>query len=182
MNEFEDHAPQAWIGAYHDGELSGQRLRQVEAHLATCAECRARLEAQHSLSNLLQTDVPARGNQTADRFVSQVMLRLPPAPQTPPQPSFWRAVWKLTPVVLLSMWAFTQAILVAAMLGLAVIDRTVPGWLSGWDAVTVLPGLSAGYLLPALQLLLFEVAFTLLVTGLLWGWLASWWAVNRQLK
>ena len=43
-----------WLGAYHDGELRGRRLQQVETHLAHCAACRAELEELRALSALLQ--------------------------------------------------------------------------------------------------------------------------------
>jgi len=45
-----------WIGAYHDGELRGARLLQVESHLLDCAACQAELDALSALSTLLQED------------------------------------------------------------------------------------------------------------------------------
>jgi anti-sigma factor RsiW len=35
-----DEHVHAWLEAYHDGELHGRRLEQVEDHLARCVECR----------------------------------------------------------------------------------------------------------------------------------------------
>ena len=47
-----------WLNAYLDGELHGARLRQVENHLAECAECRAELDECAELSALLQRNRP----------------------------------------------------------------------------------------------------------------------------
>ena len=47
-----------WISAYHDGELHGDRLRWVEAHLHTCADCQAELAALQNLAVRLQASPP----------------------------------------------------------------------------------------------------------------------------
>ena len=57
----------AYLGAYHDGELRGRRLRQVEAHLAHCATCRAELERLRALAALpWVTPVVGNGQQPFD--------------------------------------------------------------------------------------------------------------------
>ena len=81
-----------WLGAYHDGELKGLRLRQVEAHLAQCAACRVDLEKLQALGALLQESPAATGLMPPDRFVAQVGLRLP---RRPTQPAWQRALESL---------------------------------------------------------------------------------------
>ncbi len=116
----------AWLAAYHDGELHGRRLQQVEAHVAECSACRAELERMRTVSTLLQ-EYPAAENLTpADRFVAQVGLRLPRDPvhtrgalgASVAHP--WRRAlevcWQLIPVGLIGAWAFVQAVLVVSCL------------------------------------------------------------------
>ncbi len=40
------------IGAFHDGELDSAMRREVEQHLAVCADCRAELESLRRMSGL----------------------------------------------------------------------------------------------------------------------------------
>ena len=42
-----------WLGPYHDGELHGARLRQVEQRLSECTECKNELEEMKELSAFL---------------------------------------------------------------------------------------------------------------------------------
>lgn len=105
----------AWLTAYYDGELSGRRLREVEAHLAACEECRARLEDMAALSALL-LDAPEPLNLTPpERFVAQVQLQLPRRPVEPGCRR--RAVdlsWNLAPLAVFAVWAFFQAVVVVS--------------------------------------------------------------------
>jgi hypothetical protein len=192
----------AWLGAYHDGELQGRQLRQVEAHLADCGPCRAELEGLQALATLLQ-ESPAAGDLTPpDRFVAQVGLRLP---RRPKRPAWQRALytgWRLTPLGLLGAWAFVQAtlavagvVLVALRLGLGgdLVAGLLPASPGGlWLAEIFdlsgagLNGVAQG----ALRLLQgggplgWGVVLnlgSLGVIGLLyWSWLASWWARRRH--
>ena len=73
-----------WLPAYHDGELSPERQRQVEKHLQACPDCLAELEALDGLSALLKVErMPER--ISPERFAAQVQLRLPRS--LPPQAS-----------------------------------------------------------------------------------------------
>ena len=60
-----------WLGPYHDGELHGARLRQVEQHLSECTECKNELEEMKGLSALLHEAPPAAHFLPTERFVSQ---------------------------------------------------------------------------------------------------------------
>lgn len=190
-----------WLGAYHDGELRGLRLRQVEIHLARCATCRAELERLRALTALLQESPAAKGLTPPERFVAQVGLRLS---RRPVQPTWQRALeigWRVTPMGLLGAWAFVQAVFVVAWVVLVALQLGLGGDVPVWllPASQQRPSLSELFSLSSaslgdigrmmLQLLsgrgLWGWGFTLnlaslVVIGLLyWSWLASWWA-RRQ--
>ena len=65
-----------WLNAYLDGELHGNRLQHVEAHLAECRACQSELKALERLSGLLH-EIPAPEFTSPERFAAQVNLRLP---------------------------------------------------------------------------------------------------------
>ncbi len=90
-----------WLSAYHDGELRGLRLRQVEQHLATCLSCQAELEALQNLSALLQISDPAVVFLPAGRFAANLALQLPRRPQRTQLQSAIASRWWLVPVSLL---------------------------------------------------------------------------------
>lgn len=98
-----------WLNAYHDGELRGSRLRQVEAHLAECEACQAELESLEGLSALLQ-EVPAP--KITDRFVAQVNLRMPHKPATVSRKQIGEVGWWMLPVGILASWIFVNVALV----------------------------------------------------------------------
>jgi len=45
-----------WLGAYLDGELQGNRLQAVEAHLQTCKACRDELQGLRGLAEMFHED------------------------------------------------------------------------------------------------------------------------------
>ena len=161
----------AWVSAYHDGELYGARLFQVETHLRDCPACRAELEALKALSTLLQK-TPAMPVRTApERFVAQVRLRTRPH-LTPPAPLRTRqAGWLLVPLSLLGLWAFLQAVLLLSRLVLIALPLFggLPGIQTEW-----FPGQMTA------QLFVLDIALTAVLAALLWGWLAGWWAARSK--
>ena len=192
----------AWLGAYHDGELQGRRLYQVEAHLAQCATCRAELENLRALAGLLQTSPAAEGLTPPERFVAQVGLQLPRRPEQ----TAWRRgleiSWRLAPLGLLGAWAFVQAVsfvagmvFVALRLGLGgdVTARLLPTAPQGPSLAEILtiPGAGLNDVGQVMLRLLerggplgWGFALNLLslaLIGLLyWSWLATWWARRRH--
>ena len=94
-----------WLNAYHDGELHGNRLHHVEAHLAECEACQKELESLASLSNLLH-EVPVPEFTTPERFAAQVKLRLPPKKVAVSRRQILEAGWWMIPVGLLTAWVF----------------------------------------------------------------------------
>jgi hypothetical protein len=199
----------AWLGAYHDGELWGLRLQQVEAHLAQCATCRADLKRLQALAALLQESPVAENLTPPERFVAQVGLRLPRRPEQPAAAAWQRALeigWQLAPLGLLGAWVFVQAVftmagavLVALRMGLGgdMVAGLLPASQQGpsLSEIFSLSGASLGDVgRIVLQLLgsggplgwgITLNLVSLVVIGLLyWSWLASWWArrQHRQLR
>ncbi len=193
----------AWLQAYHDGELQGRRLRQVNTHLEHCEMCLAELEELQTLTALLQTSPAPQNLIQPDRFVAQVGLRLP---RRPTQPTWKRALetgWRLIPVGLLGAMVFVQAVFLTSNLVIGALDFG----LGGDVAAALLPASQQGsWLNDVLNLSsanladLGQIVIQLLNEGgpLGWGvtlnlaamfvigllylsWLASWWA-RRQHK
>jgi len=191
----------AWLGAYHDGELHGRRLHQVETHLAQCAACRAELESLRALTRLLQASPAAVGIAPPERFVAQVGLRMPRRPAQSPWRKGLEIGWRLAPPGLLGAWAFIEAAFTVASIVLLALRLG-----AGGDLIAgLLPAGSQAFRLADMLSLsdasLREVGrvalevwegggplgwgFTLnlvssAVIGLLYcSWLATWWA-RRQ--
>jgi len=190
-----------WLEAYHDGELKGRRLEQVEAHLAVCAACRAELEKLQALTAMLQTNPPASNLMPPERFVAQVGLRLARRPVAPAWQRTLEAGWRLVPVGLLGAWAFVQTMFIVAG---AVVWASKLGF--GGNLISRLaPAPQGEFLLNELSRfstldldVVGEMALRTLRGGSLWrgdivwqlalsvaigllylSWLASWW-VRRQ--
>jgi len=156
-------APSEWrrlekvMGAYHDGELQGRRLRQVEAHLAECPTCRAELERLRALATLLQ-ESPAPADLTSpDRFVAQVGLRLPRRPERTVWERGLEIGWRMAPLGLLGAWAFVETAFFVAEVVLIALQVGVGGDFLArfrWDALRkVRPTLLAQILsLPGIDL------------------------------
>jgi predicted anti-sigma-YlaC factor YlaD len=186
-----------WLGAYHDGELQGRRMQQVEAHLADCAACRAELEELQALTALLQESPAPEYRTSPERFAAQVGLRLPRRPVQPTWKTILETGWRLTPVGLLGAWAFVQSVFVVATvvlyaLQIGTLGETITAWLPplGESWLAQISRLSSASLneagsavLNLLSLLSWSTVLSfgvLGVIGLLYlSWLASWWA-RRQ--
>ena len=162
-----DHVT-AWLAAYHDGELTGRRAQQVEAHLVECAPCRAELASLRALSALLQASPAADGIVPPEQFVAQVGLRLPRRPQRPFGQRMTLVAWRLVPFALLGTWLFLQMVFAVAW-----IVQLVPGLAPGMD---FLPLSVAGVRRLAMANLIVPMALALLY----WSWLASWWVSRRE--
>lgn len=169
-----DEHIQAWLEAYHDGELHGRRLQQVEDHLARCAECRREMERLNTLSALLQEN-PAPGNlMPPERFVAQVGLRLPRRQEGEGRQRVFKAGWQMIPLVLFGAWVFVQALFI--MMGLLLVGLSL-----GLGDIAGQPVLNT---LNRSELLAWSVGLNFAlsaVIGLLYlSWLASWWVGRRH--
>ncbi|MGZ6346772.1 MAG: anti-sigma factor family protein [Anaerolineales bacterium] len=191
----------AQLNAYLDGELQGRRLRDMETHLVSCAECRKELGELRRVSERLQTDIRVEA-LSAERFISQLTLSLPRRPQLDRQPKSMSPAWWLIPAGLLMGWVFIQTVYTLTDLVTAANFTGVLGSASGWlgsgqesvwlGAATTLFG---GQLLaqPALGLLnSVSVSVSNFFIGyvwqagivlLYWTWLGTWWLRrNRRSK
>ncbi len=186
-----------WLAAYHDGELRGRRLRQVEDHLAECAACRAELNELQCLSALLRESPVAEGLLSPERFVAQVGLRLPRRPTKPAWQRTLEAGWRLAPAGLIGTWAFVQAVFIVAsavLIALQVCGIDVLGLQQAAHHQTWLTAglnfLGAGFspttltVLNTLDVLIWGLTIyltaTLAIVLLYWSWLASLWARRRH--
>jgi predicted anti-sigma-YlaC factor YlaD len=159
-----------WIGAYYDGELHGERLHSVDAHLATCPDCRTALQALPGLSAWLQTSPPAATRTSPEQFMAQVGLRLG---RTPPRDRerLRQATGLWLPLGIVALWALAQAVL-------AVMGGALLVW---WG---LRPELATDILaepaLAVIDLILLNAALTVTAAGLVWGCLAAWWAARDR--
>ncbi len=180
----------AWLEAYHDGELRGRRFVQVEAHLEKCRKCIEELEKLSSLSALLQENPSASHLTTPDRFVARVGLYLPRRPHQSSWLRRLRGSWYLVPIGLLSAWAFLQTVMIVAG-GLNVARRIG----LGEDLViSLIPAQQEGIITDISQFVLdilgvgrsfgLGVSLNLLLPaaiGLIYlAWLAGWWVSQPQ--
>jgi anti-sigma factor RsiW len=191
-------AMRSLLNAYLDGELQSTRLQEMELHLASCESCRNELTELHLVSTLLQ-DAPSPEFMNTERFVSNLVLRLPRQTlhSLPPKPG--QLAWWLIPAGLMGAWVFVQTVFILSNL-VAVAQTTslfgqVATWLNvgqqtAWFAVlTSFFRTQAGGLQPTLSVLNgLNILGVNLVDGFLWqalivllywSWLFAWWLLRR---
>jgi predicted anti-sigma-YlaC factor YlaD len=165
MIQMKQHV-EKWLAAYHDGELDGKQLKQVEAHLEACQPCRRELEKLAVLRSLLLLSPEPEGLLPAERFVAQVGLRLPRRSHQTPLRQGLGLAWRAVPFFLFTAWIFIQVVI------------TQSGWLQAlvdlglWDELATL---GASAVPDAGTLLLWDLALSGLIGIALLGWVASWW-------
>ena len=186
-----------WLNAYHDGELKGKRLQQVEEHLIECEACQAELESLQGLSALLQ-DVPAPEFPSPERFATQVNLLLPQKRTSTPNSHLFEVGWWMIPVGLLAAWVFIST---AALLGDAVsvaknfgiLDSTTASFITTpSETVEVTSTLGQFGMLQGSSLqwaettesftrgLFPQIVLQVAVALLYLGWFATWWARHTR--
>jgi hypothetical protein len=186
-----------WLGAYHDGELKGHRLRQVEGHLSQCTACSAELDQLQMLRELLQENPIAEGLMPAERFVAQVGLRMVRRPEKPPWQRVLETGWRLAPAGLIGAWAFVQAVFIVAGIALIVLQVGVGIDVLGLEGVPRDTWLTAGlgflgaelsdaswtvlHLLNTLgQGVVLYLIATIVIGLVYWSWLATLWARHQH--
>ena len=189
------------LNAYLDGELHGNRLRQMQSHLAACADCQNELKELRRISDLLR-EAPAPEFRPVERFVANLTLSLARRTQTnrPTKPG--SLLWWLVPAGLLGAWFFvrtafvlTDIISVAGATGLL---GQANSWLSGGGQQSIwfaaVSWLSGSQVSPAGQAmlgllnavnvfggnLLDGFLWQVAIGMLFWGWLAAWWLRRRS--
>jgi predicted anti-sigma-YlaC factor YlaD len=187
-----------WLNAYHDGELHGNRLRHVQAHLAGCEVCQAELESLHSLSDLLH-EVETPELVSTERFAAQVSLRLPreQAALTPGK-KVTEIGWWMIPVGLLAAWVFVSTAFVLGDILSVAGDLGLLSGMSAWLAsgpssdiyLSATLG-QAGFLsgnglnwAEAAETLtrssLPQISVQISIVLLYLGWMAIWWARHTR--
>ncbi|MBN1306061.1 MAG: zf-HC2 domain-containing protein [Anaerolineales bacterium] len=186
-----------WLNAYYDGELQGQQLRKVEAHLEECPECRAELEGLQSLSLKLQ-ESPLPEFPAAERFAARVGLQLPREQPVSIRKKVFEFGWWGIPVTTLLLLLFLQiTFILSSWLGVADSlgllgefgNWVEPGSSSlvvTWSARLGLmrPGTGIGWLAAGEvfgRSLLSQIVPQLFLAIFYLGWLLVWWMRhNRQ--
>ncbi|MBN1262118.1 MAG: zf-HC2 domain-containing protein [Anaerolineae bacterium] len=179
-----------WLEPYLDGELPGMRRRQVEAHLKTCAACRAELEDLRVLSALLQAHPQAPATLSAGRFVAQVQLRLPRQEKTTLERAVERGRWAVPVlllgvwVVVLGIWGLSGVLLAAGEVGL--FESLGLGWLIPTAGAGLWPTIDfsrgGGSVVAELRqavdtlhwLVLIPLELLVTIGVLYWSWLVGW--------
>lgn len=182
-----------WLNAYLDSELKGNRLQQVEEHLAACEVCQDELDSLQSLSGLLQ-ESPLPEFPSPERFATQVNLLLPQKRTSTPESRLFELGWWMIPVGLLAVWVFisTAALLgdaVNAAKNLGLLDNTTASFISApsesADVTSTLGqfGMLQGNSLQWAETtesftrgLFPQVVLQVLVAFLYLTWIAVWWA------
>ncbi len=182
-----------WVNAYLDGELHGNRLQQVEEHLAACESCRGEFEALKGLSGLLQ-EVAAPEFPSADRLAARVNLLLPQRRAASTGRKILEAGWWMIPVGLLASWVFIgTAFFMSDMLSAAnnlgllnnVSDWMVFGstnaanWSSTLGRFGVLSGNSLSWtksIESFTRITLPQISLQISIALLYLSWIAIWWA------
>jgi len=186
-----------WLNAYHDGELKGKRLQQVEEHLIACEACQAELESLQGLSTLLQ-EVPAPEFPTPERFATQVNLLLPQKRTPTPNNRLFEVGWWMIPVGLLAVWVFiSTAVLLGDAVSVAknfgILDKTIASFIAARsDTAEVTSTLGQFGMLQGNSLqwaettenftrgLFPQVVLQVAVALLYLTWLAVWWARHTR--
>ncbi len=190
------------LGAYHDGELQGKRLNQVEEHLSSCESCQAELEKLQALSNTLALYPAPSALTSADTFVAQVALQMPRNPDEPTIKRVFNFGWQAAPVGILSVWAFVQSLLIVS--GIIFLLMRLGINLEPMANLLAPPseGLNLGMFFgfegeslgelgrTAVEILInggplgwgpmFYLALILILGLLYCSWMASWWVRDRE--
>ena len=196
-----DHVTE-WLGAYHDGELHGERLRQVEQHLDECTPCQAELDEIRDLSTLLRDTAIDGDFLPTERFVANLALSLPRRSGQPQPRNALKIGWWLIPVGLLGVWLFIDITRSLSFLATLVADSGLLNgnlsWLQGgplqmrWFTTAMdlfgnqLGGLGQQTLsvLNSVNLFIAQLATGLIPEAILaasyLGWLISWWLRHQH--
>jgi predicted anti-sigma-YlaC factor YlaD len=182
-----------WLSAYHDGELRGNRLHHLEAHLAECELCQTELESLEQVSSLLH-EVPTPEFTPPERFAAQVKLRLPHQKITISRTQILEIGWWMIPVGLLATWLFASVLFLlgdvlsaAHNLGLV---HSISGWLvigssanASWSETLGQLGILSGNNLSWAEateaftrMSLPRISLQVSIALLYLSWIAIWWA------
>jgi predicted anti-sigma-YlaC factor YlaD len=186
-----------WLNAYLDGELHGNRLHHVEAHLAECEICQTELDSLEKLSDLLQ-EVPPPEFASPERLAAQVSRRLPhPKPMSSGKKVF-EISWWMIPVGLLATWGFINTsffindlLSVANSFGL--LTSVSDWWIfstskaAGWSETLGQVGVLSGNILDFAvstetftRTSLLQITLQISIALLYLSWIAIWWTRHTR--
>jgi len=158
-----------WLADYYDHELPAWRCRQVESHLADCPVCRERLEDLRLLSHTLAGYGMPDTMIGAERFRSQVMLRLPRRDASDGRRTAW--LWWAVPVSLVCVLVALLAFSGLSQMTVWVVSMVRWSGLGGPLASLLPPGAGSegmlGDLLRSFLLPLVGIAWQMLLCALL---------------
>ncbi len=191
-----------WLGAYQDGELHGERLQRVRTHLLTCTICQDELDSLQRITVLLQEMPAAADILPVNRFVPQVLLRLPSRPQ-PLRNRILKTSWSLIPAIVLTALVFFQTVWIvnglALLAGQTGLFGTTFAWLepvSTQGAIAAgiaslfnaIPGQAGPVLIEVLNggewlnnTILIPLSIQVSLMLLFASWLASWFAHHHAI-
>ena len=186
-----------WLSAYQDGELHGNRLQHVEAHLAECDLCQAELESLESFSSLLH-QIPAPEFTSPERFAAQVNLRLPRQPTKVSRRQILEIGWWMIPIGLVGAWVFLAT---SNVLSGVLYEANSLGLLSGLSNWLVSSSSSSSYWSAALgqfgvlsgnslnwaeatesfaRISLLQISLQVSIALLYLSWIAIWWTRHTR--
>lgn len=190
--------PTDWLDAFYDNELDPQRRQQVMLHLDNCTICREQVASKAALSEMLQSVPGLNWDPSEKTILEQVMQEIQPVKSSVFTRRNRLNTWWLTPALLITGWAFLQALFFIAGLLLQVTPVQIsmlepsftPSLLENFFSMAILPGfytwlVPAFDLLPgsnALQLFFLELILSCICTILLASWLAGWFAYHRHVR
>jgi len=182
-----------WLNAYLDGELHGNRLRQVEEHLAACESCRAEFKTLQDLSGLLH-EGPAPEFPSVDWLAARVNLLLPQRRAAASARPILEAGWWMIPVGLLATWvfigtAFFMSDMLSAANNLGLLNN-VSDWMAfgsanaaSWSSTLGRFGVLSGSSLRWTESIeaftrtsLPQISLQISIALLYLSWIAIWWA------
>ena len=186
-----------WLNAYLDGELHGNRLHQVEEHLAECEACQAEYESLQGLSGLLQA-VPTPEFMSAERLAARVNLLLPQRRAATTGHKILEAGWWMIPVGLLATWvfigtAFFMSDILSAANNLGLLNN-VSNWMAFgstggayWSSTLGRFGVLSGNSLSWTESIealtrtsLPQISLQISIAMLYLSWIAIWWARHTR--
>ncbi len=184
------------LNAYLDGELNPQQRHKFEAHLESCKECHAELEALETLSGML-AEVPLSEFTSPEQLAANVALQLPRKPKRDAASRDWTEYgWWLAPVGLLAVWAFLSVYSLAgdmfgAAINLGLVENTslLQGSTANYSAILGRFGLldpsMLEWLVPSetfIRQFFSELVWQVSLAMLYLSWIVIWWAHRKRLE